>query len=109
MHEMPALLARASVVVVPSCALPNGRSEGTPLIALEALAAGVPVVASAIGGLRALAPAAVLVPPDHPALLAAAIDHALLAPPPAVTLRAAVAHLDWSHVATVLAPTQLHA
>jgi glycosyltransferase involved in cell wall biosynthesis len=33
-------------------------------------AAGVPVVASAVGGLTALAPAASLVPPDDPAALA---------------------------------------
>ena len=103
------LLRHASLVVVPSRPLPGGRTEGTPLIALEALAAGVPVVASATGGLCALAPAAVLVPPGHPALLAAAIDHALRRPATPATLRAAVAHLDWPQVAHVLAPTQLPA
>jgi glycosyltransferase involved in cell wall biosynthesis len=108
--QRDALLSQASLVVVPSRQLPNGRTEGTPLIALEALAAGVPVIATATGGLRALAPAALLVPPDHPAILAAAIDHALISAPPSPTaLRAAVAHLDWSAVATVLAPTQLPA
>ena len=66
------LLRDASCVVVPSRVLANGRSEGTPMIALEAIAAGVPVVASAVGGLRDLP--ATLVPPDDPRALARAID-----------------------------------
>lgn len=98
------LLRTASLVVVPSRVLPTGRTEGTPLIALEALAAGVPVVASAVGGLRALAPAAALVPPDDPLALAHAIDRALAAPVPASLLQDAVAGLDWSHVAPRLVP-----
>jgi glycosyltransferase involved in cell wall biosynthesis len=71
------LLRTADLVVVPSRVLPDGRTEGTPLIALEALASGTPVVASAVGGLRALAPAARLVPPDDPRALAAAIEATL--------------------------------
>ncbi|HUQ05821.1 MAG TPA: glycosyltransferase [Kofleriaceae bacterium] len=75
-----ALLAAADVVVVPSA--PTGthaRTEGTPLAALEALAAGVPLVASATGGLRALANDARLVTPRDPAALAAAIESVLRA------------------------------
>ena len=53
--------------------MPGGRTEGTPMIALEALAAGVPVVASAVGGLRELAQIQ-LVPPDDPHALAMAIN-----------------------------------
>ncbi|MCW5804715.1 MAG: glycosyltransferase family 4 protein, partial [Deltaproteobacteria bacterium] len=92
------LLGRASVVVVPSRILPNGRSEGTPLIALEALAAGVPVVASAVGGLREVRSLA-LVPPDDPHRLAQTIDDVLAHPPPAATLRGSVADLGWPEVA----------
>ncbi|MFM7322903.1 MAG: glycosyltransferase, partial [Armatimonadota bacterium] len=43
--DIPLLLAASDVVVVPS------RSEGLGLAAIEALAAGRPVVASAVGGL----------------------------------------------------------
>ena len=96
------LLRDASVVVVPSRVTPSGRTEGMPMIALEALAAGVPVVASAVGGLPGLAPAAVLVRPDRPRELAAAIDQTLSEPPDAQQLRAAVADLGWENVATRL-------
>lgn len=97
-----ALLRQASVVVVPSRVTPSGRTEGMPMIALEALAAGVPVVASAVGGLSGLAPPARLVRPDRPRELAAAIDQTLSEPPDAQLLRAAVAHLAWENVATRL-------
>jgi glycosyltransferase involved in cell wall biosynthesis len=92
------LLRTASVVVVPSRRLPSGRVEGTPLIALEALAAGVPVIASAIGGLLDI-PGVRLVPPEDPYELARAIDHVLADPPSPEALRAGVAGLDWREVA----------
>jgi glycosyltransferase involved in cell wall biosynthesis len=93
------LLREASVVAIPSRVLPNGRSEGVPLVALEALAAGVPVIASAVGGLREL-PHVELVPPEDPRALAAAIDRVLANPP----ARTDVSHLDWRHVAARLLP-----
>jgi glycosyltransferase involved in cell wall biosynthesis len=95
------LLGRASVVVVPSRILPNGRSEGTPLIALEALAAGVPVVASAVGGLREVRSLS-LVRPDDPRQLAAAIEGVLAHPPSPAALRGSVADLGWPDVAARL-------
>jgi glycosyltransferase involved in cell wall biosynthesis len=99
------LLGAASVVAVPS-RIARGRTEGTPAIALEALAAGVPVVASAVGGLRTLGhlPGIELVPPDDPHALAAAIDRTLARPPSPATLRAGVVALDWRAVA----PRLLH-
>jgi glycosyltransferase involved in cell wall biosynthesis len=73
------LLARADVVVVPSAPTgPHARTEGTPMAALEALAAGIALVASATGGLRELArDGAALVPPRDPHRLARAIDEAI--------------------------------
>lgn len=92
------LLCEASVVVVPSRITAGGRTEGTPAIALEALAAGVPVVASAVGGLCEL-PAVRLVPPEDPYELARAIDRTLADPPGSHELRQSVADLDWRVVA----------
>jgi glycosyltransferase involved in cell wall biosynthesis len=45
-----ALLRQATVVVIPSRPL-DGRSEGTPVVALEALAAGARLIVSGTGGL----------------------------------------------------------
>jgi glycogen(starch) synthase len=67
------ILAAADVVLVPS------RVEGFGIVALEAAAAGVPVVASDVDGLAEfLSPEnAMLVPPADPSALAAAIKEAL--------------------------------
>ncbi len=69
----PAFVA-ADVVALPS------RREGFCLAALEALGAGRPVVASAVGGLpEVLGDAGTLVPPDDAEALAAALADALAA------------------------------
>lgn len=100
-------LGRASVVVVPSRVMAGGRTEGSPMIALEALASGVPVVASRVGGLAELE--VHHVPPDDPAALAAAIDRTLASAPDPGTLRRAVAHLDWRTIAPRLVRSDGHA
>lgn len=97
-----ALLADADLVVIPSRILPSGRSEGLPLVALEALAAGVPLIATRTGGLADLPAPVVLVPPDDPMALAAAIAATLAAPPPAAALRALAADHHWAVVEPAL-------
>jgi glycosyltransferase involved in cell wall biosynthesis len=60
-------LARAEAVAIPSKVGAGGDSEGTPVVLCEAMAAGVPVVASALGGLSEClvdGETGVLVPPD---------------------------------------------
>ncbi|MCE9580080.1 MAG: glycosyltransferase family 4 protein [Deltaproteobacteria bacterium] len=94
------LLAEASALVIPSRALATGRAEGLPLAALEGMAAGVPVIASAVGGLAELPGSAIThVPPEDPAALAVAIEHVLQG---AIDTRAAAARFiedrDWRAV-----------
>jgi glycosyltransferase involved in cell wall biosynthesis len=96
-----ALLGALDLLVVPSF------SEGTPLVVLEAAAAGVPVVASAVGGIPEQAchgVEALLVAPGDAAALEAACRRILLDPALAAQLAAAArrklheadphAHLD---------------
>ncbi len=45
----------ADLLVVPSRLGPQGRSEGSPMVVLEALSQGLPFVGSATGGLQSLA------------------------------------------------------
>ena len=70
-------LGGADLYVQPSRPLRTGRTEGLPTATLEALSAGLPVVASATGGLRELPfdpPRLRLVQPDDAAALAACLE-----------------------------------
>ncbi|HSJ64397.1 MAG TPA: glycosyltransferase [Gemmatimonadaceae bacterium] len=60
----------------------SSRTEGTPIVLLEGMAAGVPVVASRVGGVPDVVTSrdALLVPPEQPELLASAIASVLRAP-----------------------------
>ena len=71
--DVPALLAAADAFVLPS------RWEGQPLILQEALRAGRPIVATRVGGIPDLTgeDGALLIPPDDPAALAAAVRRVL--------------------------------
>jgi len=77
------LLAAFDVFVLSS------RTEGTPIVLFEAMSAGVPVVASCVGGVPDVVGngEAVLVPADDPGALAAAV-RAVLADPGAARSRA---------------------
>jgi len=76
-EDLPALYADLDVVALTS------RNEGTPVCLLEAMAAGVPVVATAVGGVGDVVrhgETGLLVPPGDPGALAAAMA-ALLGDP----------------------------
>ena len=49
--EREQLLSTCDAVVIPSRVLADGRTEGTPVVCLEAMAAGRVVIASMVGGL----------------------------------------------------------
>jgi glycosyltransferase involved in cell wall biosynthesis len=83
--DVPARLAAAGVFVLPS------YWEGQPLVLQEALRAGVPIVATRVGGIPGLAgeDAALLVPPGNARALAAAVRSVLTDPALAARLRTA--------------------
>ncbi|MCI0371716.1 MAG: glycosyltransferase [candidate division NC10 bacterium] len=73
-HDLPALYAGLDLVVLSS------RNEGTPVCLLEAMAAGVPVVAAAVGGVEDLVQDRVtgrLTPPSDVGALASTMTEVL--------------------------------
>ena len=99
-HMLSTWYRAADVVVVPS------RSESFGLVALEASACGIPVVASAVGGLRTLVDSGVtgtLVDDRDPTAWARAIDAVLADPEKAAWMGAAAAEASrrysWSTTA----------
>ncbi|MAB90925.1 MAG: hypothetical protein CMJ90_15945 [Planctomycetes bacterium] len=68
-----AAMQHALAVVVPSRVVGSGRTEGFPVVAVEALVAGAPVIASRTGGMGDLLPDEMLVAPDDVEALTRAI------------------------------------
>jgi D-inositol-3-phosphate glycosyltransferase len=102
-HMLSTYYRAADVVVVPS------RSESFGLVALEAAACGIPVVASAVGGLLTIidnGETGYLVPRRDPALFAEHIDELLAHPTMALAMGAKAAEkardYTWSFAAARL-------
>lgn len=103
------LLAQSEVVVVPSRVLTSGRTEGMPVVALEAMAAGCALVTSEAGGLSELpADTCMQAQAGDAGALAAAIDQLLAArqerEQQVARARAWVASRDWSVLGPRLLP-----
>jgi colanic acid/amylovoran biosynthesis glycosyltransferase len=74
--DVAELLGRAHVLVSPSVPTAEGKREGIPVVLMEAMASGVPVVASGISGIPELVEdgkTGLLVPPRDPSTLASAL------------------------------------
>jgi glycosyltransferase involved in cell wall biosynthesis len=79
------VLADTDIVLAPS------RTDSLPLVVIEAMLAGRPVIASAVGGMPELIDddsTGVLVPPERPDLLADAVERLLRSPTDAGSLGA---------------------
>jgi glycosyltransferase involved in cell wall biosynthesis len=74
----------------------TSRTEGTPIVLLEAMAAGVPIVATEVGGIpELLGGTGKLVPPESPAVVASAIRSVIQNQDQAISLaRAGRARLE---------------
>jgi glycosyltransferase involved in cell wall biosynthesis len=100
-EERQSLFAGAAVQLMPS------RFEGFGMVAAEAMAAGVPLVAASTGSLPEVVDAprgGLLVPPDDPPALAAAVQRLLDSPGERDALsrsaRTSAERFRWSSVAT---------
>lgn len=105
--EVLALIAAGDVFLMPSIRDPRGNVDGLPIVVLEAMAAGKPVVGTAVSGLPlAILPGetGLLVPEKDPRALAAAVSELLAQPQRARELglrgrRRVIEELNWSTIA----------
>lgn len=104
-QRLPDYYAAADVVVVPS------HYESFGMVALEALACGVPVVASNVGGLSYTIEDGrngLLVPPDNPEALADQLERLLTDADLALTLRNAARQRAQSYAWSSVARRMIH-
>jgi glycosyltransferase involved in cell wall biosynthesis len=91
-EEIPLWMSACDVLCLPSL------NEGMPNVALEALACGLPVVASRVGGVPEVVREGVngfMVPPSEPDALAEALQRALETKWDRDAIRNTVAQFDW--------------
>lgn len=91
-NELPALMQYASLVVLPS------YHEGVPNVLLESMAAGTPVVATAVGGIPEIVEqdvTGILVPSAEPVMLAEALKQALQKPWQRSAIQQHAAQFTW--------------
>lgn len=89
--DVAAAMARARVVALPCRVDADGDRDGMPTVLVEALARGVPVVSTDVVGIGELVvdgATGLLVPPEDPVALAAALDRLLTDPALAARLGA---------------------
>lgn len=106
-HELPALYRRASLFVAPFVRDDSGNQEGLPVVLMEAIGCGCPVLVGDVAGIHDLlggASADVCIRPQDAGALAAAIVKALSSPEQASrnaqAIRGIVAErIDWQFVA----------
>lgn len=94
--EVARWISASNLLCLPS------RNEGTPNVVVEALASGVPVVASRVGGIPELISEGengFLVPQEDSVALARALDTALGMKWDGDKIAASVAHLTWRSIA----------
>jgi colanic acid/amylovoran biosynthesis glycosyltransferase len=76
-EQIAALLRETDVLVTPSVPTKSGKREGIPVVLMEGMASGVPVVASGISGIPELVDdqqSGLLTPPRDPQALADALE-----------------------------------
>ncbi|HJW53679.1 MAG TPA: glycosyltransferase family 4 protein [Burkholderiaceae bacterium] len=95
-QEVACWISSATLLCLPS------RNEGTPNVVVEALASGVPVVASRVGGIPDLVKEGengMLVPPADPLALGMALEEVLRRSWNCRHISRSVAHLTWQAIA----------
>jgi glycosyltransferase involved in cell wall biosynthesis len=76
-EKIAELLQQADVLVAPSVPTSDGRREGIPVVLIEAMSSGVPVIASNLSGIPELVideKTGLLTPPRDPAAIASALE-----------------------------------